>query len=209
MKGAVNTGPRFLHGLSRPSKASNTRLLRARRVSSISRNPRCCIFRYSRPRAPARNDLERNAQLAAKGADLRTSRASMAGYVRAGRRQLVLLSGRTPERRIGGICQRGTLYDGDLSGFGGELNKIYLLREYQPQGLGRRVVDTSPAVFLAKGLHQWSCSARLPTHPVGSGKPSRESGYTLPTASSMAGTDGVICGASRRYVSSNSTFTEV
>ena len=108
-EGCVNTGLRFLRGLSRPSKASNTRLLRVRRVSIVSRNPRCYIFRYTRPRAPARNDLERNAQLAAKGADLRTSRASMAGYVRPGRRQLVLLGGRTPERRIGGICQRCTV----------------------------------------------------------------------------------------------------
>jgi hypothetical protein len=66
------------------------------------------------------------------------------------------------------------------------------LREYQRQGLGRRLVGYIAVVFLAKGLHQWSCSARLPTHPVGSGKPPRESGYILPTASSMAGMDGVI-----------------
>ena len=36
MKGAVNTGLRFLRGLSRPSKTSNTRLLRARGESASS-----------------------------------------------------------------------------------------------------------------------------------------------------------------------------
>jgi hypothetical protein len=36
MKGAVNTGLRFLRALSRPSKTSNTRLLRARGESASS-----------------------------------------------------------------------------------------------------------------------------------------------------------------------------
>jgi GNAT superfamily N-acetyltransferase len=47
---------------------------------------------------------------------------------------------------------KGMLYDGDLQGFGGELNKIYLLREYQRQGLGRRLVGNAARRFLSQGI---------------------------------------------------------
>jgi len=46
---------------------------------------------------------------------------------------------------------KGRLYDGDLNGFGGELNKIYLLREYHRLGLGRRLVGYVARRFLRQG----------------------------------------------------------
>lgn len=44
---------------------------------------------------------------------------------------------------------KGTLYDhSDQPGFFGELNKIYLLREHQRRGLGRRLVGHVARRFL-------------------------------------------------------------
>jgi len=40
----------------------------------------------------------------------------------------------------------------DLPGFAGELSKIYLLREYQRQGLGRRLVGHVVHRFLSQGV---------------------------------------------------------
>ena len=40
----------------------------------------------------------------------------------------------------------------DLPDFAGELNKIYLLREYQRQGLGRRLVGHVARRFLGQGI---------------------------------------------------------
>ena len=42
--------------------------------------------------------------------------------------------------------------NGGLPGFAGELNKIYLLRDYQRQGLGRRLVGHVARRFLSQGI---------------------------------------------------------
>jgi ribosomal protein S18 acetylase RimI-like enzyme len=48
---------------------------------------------------------------------------------------------------------KGKRYDHhDLPGFAGELNKIYLLREYHRQGLGRRLVGHVTRRFLSQGI---------------------------------------------------------
>ena len=41
----------------------------------------------------------------------------------------------------------------DLPGFSGELNKIYLLREYQGLGLGKRLIGYVARKFLSMGIH--------------------------------------------------------
>jgi GNAT superfamily N-acetyltransferase len=48
---------------------------------------------------------------------------------------------------------KGTLHDGGVPGFGGELNKIYILRKYQRTGLGRRIVGQVVRQFLARGIN--------------------------------------------------------
>jgi ribosomal protein S18 acetylase RimI-like enzyme len=47
---------------------------------------------------------------------------------------------------------KGTPYNGGLPGFSGELSKIYLLREYQRQGWGRRLVGHVACRFLSQGV---------------------------------------------------------
>ena len=49
---------------------------------------------------------------------------------------------------------KGMKYDhSDLPGYSGELNKIYLLREYQRLGLGRRLIGHVARHFLSLGIH--------------------------------------------------------
>lgn len=47
---------------------------------------------------------------------------------------------------------KGTLHDGGVSGFEGELNKIYVLREWHRQGIGRRMVEWVAHRFLERGM---------------------------------------------------------
>lgn len=48
---------------------------------------------------------------------------------------------------------KGVPYDHeDLPGFAGELNKIYLLREYHRRGLGRRLLGHVARRFLSQGI---------------------------------------------------------
>jgi len=47
---------------------------------------------------------------------------------------------------------KGTLHDGGVPGFAGELNKIYVLRQYHRQGIGRRLVAHVARRFLDQGV---------------------------------------------------------
>lgn len=47
---------------------------------------------------------------------------------------------------------KGTRHDGGVPGYEGELNKIYVLRRYYRQGLGRRLVCRAARMFLARGI---------------------------------------------------------
>jgi ankyrin repeat protein/GNAT superfamily N-acetyltransferase len=47
---------------------------------------------------------------------------------------------------------KGVPHDGAIEGFGGELNKIYLLRKFHRQGLGRRLLGHLSRRFLAQGI---------------------------------------------------------
>jgi len=48
---------------------------------------------------------------------------------------------------------KGTLHDGGVPGFAGELNKIYILRRHQRRGLGRRLVGNVARRFLLQGIN--------------------------------------------------------
>ena len=47
---------------------------------------------------------------------------------------------------------KGTPHDGGLPGYAGELNKIYLLRRVQRQGLGRQLLSEVARRFLERGV---------------------------------------------------------
>ena len=47
---------------------------------------------------------------------------------------------------------KGTRHDGGVPGYAGELNKLYVLRQYHRQGLGKRLVCQVARTFLARGM---------------------------------------------------------
>src|SRR5512142_607824 len=57
----------------------------------------------------------------------------------------------TPNGRLVGFA-KGTLHDGGVPGFQGELNKIYVLREWHRHGIGRALVQHVAQRFLAQGI---------------------------------------------------------
>jgi GNAT superfamily N-acetyltransferase len=48
---------------------------------------------------------------------------------------------------------KGLLYTGEILDFAGELNKIYLLREYHRRGLGNRLIGHITRRFLSQGIN--------------------------------------------------------
>src|SRR5260370_4689989 len=152
MKGAVNAGLRLLRGMRRPSQARNPRLLRARGETVTS-----LVIRDA-----AASDIPELARLHVepwnathswrkKGPtyELREHQWRDA-FGHADGNWFCLVVERSNSELVG--FAKGMLYDGDLQGFGGELNKIYLFREYQRQGLGRLLVGYVAHRFLCQGV---------------------------------------------------------
>jgi ribosomal protein S18 acetylase RimI-like enzyme len=57
-----------------------------------------------------------------------------------------------PNGELVGFAKGVPYHHPDLPGFAGQLSKIYLLREYQRQGLGRRLVGHVVRRFLSQGV---------------------------------------------------------
>ncbi len=55
-------------------------------------------------------------------------------------------------RQLIGFAKGKTYSHNDLPGFSGELNKIYILREYQRLGLGKRLIAHAAREFLSMGI---------------------------------------------------------
>lgn len=62
---------------------------------------------------------------------------------------------------------KGTRHDGGVPGFIGELNKIYLLRRVQRQGLGRRLVGAAAERFRNNGVHSMLLFGDAQSHANG------------------------------------------
>ena len=58
---------------------------------------------------------------------------------------------KTPNGQLVGFA-KGTLHDGGVPGFQGELNKLYVLREWHRRGIGRALVQHVAQRFLAQGI---------------------------------------------------------
>lgn len=57
----------------------------------------------------------------------------------------------TPGEELIGFA-KGTLHDGSIPGFRGRLNKLYVLRRWHGNGLGRRLVEQVARRFLQRGI---------------------------------------------------------
>lgn len=152
MKPYIAAVARFLRGLRRPSKTTNARLLGQRGESGASFVIRDAV----------QADVQALARL-----HVITWNATYPGVRRKPTYELRERQWRDAfektdgswfclviERRNGELIGfvKGLRYSGGLPGFSGELNKIYLLREYQRLGLGRRLVGHVARRFLSQGI---------------------------------------------------------
>lgn len=155
MKTAITAAIRLLRGLGRPSKAANTRRLheRGENVSTdlVIRDAAAAdIPALARLHVVTWNDTypgTRNPPTVA----LR-ERQWRETFARADGGWFCLVVERRDGELVGFAkgLRRGP--EEGLPEYGGELNKIYLLREYQRLGLGRRLVGHVARRFLGQGI---------------------------------------------------------
>ena len=154
IKNYINACLRFWNGLRRPSKGTNERLLRERGESLES-----FIIREVNP-----GDLTRLAELHVKtwNETYGKVRHPPTYQIREHqwREQFKITDGSwfcfVVENSRGELIgyAKGKVYKhSDLPEYGGELNKIYLLRTYHRLGLGRKLVGHVVRRFISQGIH--------------------------------------------------------
>jgi ribosomal protein S18 acetylase RimI-like enzyme len=154
MKNLINAIVRCLFGLRRPSKAANARLLRRRGESLES-----LVIREATP-----EDIPVLAALHVKtwNETYWNVRNPPAYRIREQqwREQFKVTDGSwfcfVVENRKGELVgfAKGKAYNqSGLPAYSGELSKIYLLREYQRLGLGRRLVGHVARRFMSQGIN--------------------------------------------------------
>jgi L-amino acid N-acyltransferase YncA len=154
MKNVVNAIARFVFGLKRPSKAVNFRLLRACGESLES-----LVIREA-----VREDIPGLAALHVKAwKETYWNVKNPPTYSvreQQWREQFAVMDGswfcfvvENAKGELVGFAKGNTYDQSDLPGFSGELSKIYLLRDYQRLGLGRRLVCCVARRFLALGIN--------------------------------------------------------
>ncbi|HJU73670.1 MAG TPA: GNAT family N-acetyltransferase [Gemmatimonadaceae bacterium] len=151
MKGLADTTFRFLRNLRRPAKDANLALLRTRSETVES----LLIREATSSDIPALARLHVTTWNATYGRigptyEIR-ERQWREAFGQVDRSWFCFVIERSNGELIG--FAKGTKYaHSDLRDFAGELNKIYLLREYQRVGLGRRLVGHVARRFLAQGI---------------------------------------------------------
>ncbi len=153
MKNFINAILRFLNGLKRPSKQTNMRLLyeRGETVSSFT------------IREATENEIPALAALHVKTwADTYWNVKNPPTYeIREWQwsEQFKKKDGswfcfvvEDKNGRLVGFAKGVSYSSTDLPGYAGELNKIYLLKDYQRMGLGRKLVGHVARRFLDRGI---------------------------------------------------------
>ena len=154
MKNLVNAIVRFLFGLRRPSRATNIRMLRERGETLDS-------FTVREARA---EDIPALAALHAKAwsqtywniknppsAQLREHQWREQFKVTDGNWFCFVVENRRGE--LVGFAKGRSYASSDLPDYSGELSKIYLLRDYQRLGFGRRLVGHVVRRFVSQGIN--------------------------------------------------------
>ncbi len=145
---------RFLRGLRRPSKAANRRLLRERgenaTTSFVIRDATTVdIPALARVHVTAWNATY-PAFRSPPAYELR-ERQWRETFARSDGSWFCLVI-ENPRGELIGFAKGMRYAHPDQPDYSGELNKIYLLREYQRLGLGRRLVGHAARRFLAQGI---------------------------------------------------------
>jgi ribosomal protein S18 acetylase RimI-like enzyme len=150
VKSLLQAAIRSVRGFSRPSKATNMRRL-SRRGETLA----AFTIRYARPQdVPALARLHVRTFVETHGGpgpscELR-ERQWRETFAKPGGNWFCYVIVRQDADLVG--FAKGVPYEGELPGFAGELNKLYILREYQRLGLGRRLIGYVARAFLLRGV---------------------------------------------------------
>lgn len=147
-----NAAWRFVAALTRPRRRANARRLRARGESAASVVIReatvADVPALARLHVETWNATHAPLRLRGPGYEVR-ERQWREAFAKDDGSWFCFVAERHDGRLVG--FAKGTRSDHPQ--FCGELNKIYLLREYQGVGLGRRLVGHVARRFLAEGIH--------------------------------------------------------
>jgi GNAT superfamily N-acetyltransferase len=153
LKNSVNDISRFVRGLRRPSKAANTRLLRERgediqalRIREVSAADipaltALHVKTWTDTYWPVRNPPTSQIREQQWRKQFQRTDESWFCFVAENQRGELV-----------GFAQGASYAHSDLPDYSGELRKIYLLREYQRLGLGRRLIGHVARRFLSQGI---------------------------------------------------------
>ena len=144
---------RFVMGLKRPSKQTNIRLLKERRETLSSFKIReACIEDVSALAALHVKTWNETywTTLVRPTFRVREYQWHQQFKVKDGSWFCLVVENKNGE--LVGFAKGKTYNHSDLPEFSGELNKLYLLREYQRLGLGRKLVGHVARRFLAQGI---------------------------------------------------------
>ena len=153
LKNVINAISRFIRGLRRPSKAANTRILKERgedvgtlhirevNADDIPALTALHVKTWTDTYWPVRNPPTYKLREQQWRKQFAQTDGSWFCFVAKNKRGELV-----------GLALGASYAHSDLPGYSGELRKIYLLREYQRLGVGRRLVGHVARRFLTQGI---------------------------------------------------------
>jgi L-amino acid N-acyltransferase YncA len=151
IKNLFNTGIRFLRGIKRPSKARNEKLLQARHQTIDSFAIRELVAE-DLPALAALHVQTWNETYGGRGPSIQIREQQWREQFQSANRDWFVLVIEDNEKMLVGFAKGQPYSHADLPEFNGELNKIYIRKDYQRLGLGRKLVERVAQKFLSKGI---------------------------------------------------------
>jgi L-amino acid N-acyltransferase YncA len=150
LKNIINTGIRFINNLKRPSKRRNVLLVQKRNESVDA----FTIRDATAEDIPALSSLHVKAwnNTYGKGPTIALRQQQWEAQFKNASDNWFLLVLENQGHELIGFAKGQRYKEADLPQFDGELNKIYLLRDYQRLGLGSRLFRAVAQRFLSMGI---------------------------------------------------------
>ena len=148
---SLNTSRRFLNGLKRPSKNHNLKLLLDREETLDSFTIRDATANDI-PKLAALHVQTWNETYFGSGPSVSIRENQWREIFKTSNNDWFILVVENNSKEFIGFAYGKTYGHGDLPQYGGELNKIYLLKNYQRIGLGRKLFKHVVAKFMNIGI---------------------------------------------------------
>ena len=151
IKNLFNTGIRFLRGIKKPSKARNEKLLQARHQTINSFTIRE-LAAEDLPALAALHVQTWNETYGGRGPSIQIREQQWREQFQSANRDWFMLVIEDDKHMLAGFAKGQPYRHTNLPEFNGELNKIYVRKDYQRLGLGRKLVERVAQKFLSQGI---------------------------------------------------------